>query len=186
VQCHTPHNANVGEGFENTPLWNRKISNLNAFTPYSSPTMTETPPSRPSNISLICLSCHDGTGASSATNPATGDHHALLNYPKGGGGYTAACTKCHFTPPTGALYSPALTTMAGPDLSNDHPISMSYPTGNPKFNPPTDALKGWEDLKLYNGKVECPTCHAVHDPTIVPFLRTSNAGSAMCIKCHNK
>lgn len=186
VHCHTPHNATTQEGFDNTPLWNRKISNLNAFTPYSNPTMTQTPPSRPSGISLVCLSCHDGTGASSATNPTTGDHHNLLNYPIGGGGYTINCTKCHWTPPEGVIYSKALTVMAGPDLSNDHPISMSYPAGNPNFYPPPDVLKGWEDLRLYDGKVECPTCHNVHDPANVPFLRASNSSSDLCMRCHKR
>lgn len=182
--CHTPHSASTQEGLIEAPLWNRKITNLNAFTPYSSPTMTETCATRPSGISLACLSCHDGTGAGSAVTG--GDQHNKIKSPTNGGGSDASCSKCHNTVPGDGIYSKALTVMAGPDLRNDHPISMPYPTANANFWAPPDAAKGWADLKLYNGKIECPSCHAVHDPAIIPFLSTTNVGSAMCLKCHKK
>jgi len=34
--------------------------------------------------------------------------------------------------------------------------------------------------------VECSTCHDPHSTTNATFLRTSNAGSALCLACHNK
>lgn len=47
------------------------------------------------------------------------------------------------------------------------------------------------DLPLYtsvaNGPlVECGSCHDPHTSTNVPFLRISNANSAMCLACHVK
>lgn len=191
VHCHTPHNASTQEGLKDAPLWNRKITNLDAFTPYTSPTMTQVCPTRPSGISLACLSCHDGTGGGAVHGGAVGDQHNVINKPKtggtGGGSNIdgAACLKCH-TGTLDGIYSKALSTMAGPDLSNDHPISMPYPTANSNYNTPPDAVKGWGNARLFNGKVECASCHAVHDPGIVPFLSASNSGSALCLKCHNK
>lgn len=189
VYCHVPHNASTQQGLENTPLWNRKITNLDAFTPYTSPTMTQACPTRPSGISLLCLSCHDGTSGGAVHS---GDQHNIINKPKSGGVPSggsnvdgAACVKCH-TGTLGGIYSKALSTMAGPDLRNDHPISMPYPVANSNYQPPPDAVKGWTDIKLFEGKVECASCHAVHDPAKVPFLRMNNSGSAMCLRCHNK
>ncbi|MBY0575221.1 MAG: hypothetical protein K2P67_01295 [Gallionellaceae bacterium] len=188
IHCHTPHGASTQDGLKDAPLWNRKITNLDAFTPYASDTMTQTCPTRPSGISLACLSCHDGTGASSAAY--NGDQHNKLRSPTDGKGSDADCLKCHWTDPpgypSGPIYSSALTKMAGPDLRNDHPISMPYPTGNPNYNTPPNTTKGWSDVKLVNGKVECTTCHAVHNPTIVPFLVADNDSSALCFRCHNK
>lgn len=188
VHCHTPHNASTQAGLADAPLWNRKITNLDAFTPYTSPTMTETCPTRPSGLSLACLSCHDGTGGGAVHS---GDQHSAINSPKAGGAATggsnidgASCVKCH-TGTLGGIYSQALSVMAGPDLRNDHPVSMSYPTANSKYKTPPDTAKGWSDAKLYNGKVECPSCHNVHDPTYAPFMRMTNGGSAMCLRCHN-
>lgn len=202
--CHAPHNASTQVGLSEAPLWNKRITNLNAFIPYSSPTMTETCPTRPNGISLACLSCHDGTQAQAAPgytgplSPNPGafgqsavlpqDQHSVINPGVTGGGVpiatsTAVCMRCH---PGGGSYSVALTAMAGPDLRNDHPISMQYPLANANFVIPPDATRGWGDIKLYNGKVECPTCHAVHDPANAPFLRTTNSGSALCLRCHNK
>ncbi len=214
--CHTPHNASQQAGLSEAPLWNRKITDLNAFTPYSSPSMTQICPTTPSGISLACLSCHDGTQAQSGMGPTGpspytgpypnygangnsavfgGDQHLPLNNGIGGGGNTWAdtnCSKCHSgTLPPGYIYSIALSAMAGPDLSNDHPISMPYPTANINFVTPPDPDKGWGDVKLFNGRVECPSCHNPHEPGTpgagtTPFLRMSNSGSNMCLRCHNK
>lgn len=58
--------------------------------------------------------------------------------------------------------------------------------GTPGFNTAPDQLKGWPDLKLYNGRIECSTCHNPHDNATASFLRKTNAGSAVCYTCHNK
>lgn len=193
--CHTPHNASTQEGLADAPLWNRKITNLDAFTPYTSPTMTQVCPTRPSGISLACLSCHDGAAGAAAPNGvsgggavvggAVGDQHNIITVQKSGGGVSPDCARCH-TGTLDGIYSKALSVMGGPDLRNDHPISMQYPVANSNYNTPPDGTKGWADLKLFSGKVECATCHAVHDPTNAPFLRATNGGSVLCLRCHNK
>lgn len=78
--------------------------------------------------------------------------------------------------------------MLGSDLRNDHPISVTYDASrDPAFVAPVSgAVNG---LPLYgSGKnqVECASCHNVHDNANAPFLRVSNGGSALCLKCHIK
>ena len=43
------------------------------------------------------------------------------------------------------------------------------------------------ELKFFNGKVECASCHEPHNngPT-VKMLRISNTGSQLCLVCHGK
>ncbi len=42
-------------------------------------------------------------------------------------------------------------------------------------------------MVFYNtDRVECSTCHDVHEYTNIPFLRISNSGSALCVTCHLK
>ena len=86
------------------------------------------------------------------------------------------------------MYGDPPANWQGLDLSNDHPIAMTYPTSaqDPLFNTPLDPLGGWPDIPLFGGKVECASCHDVHDPGLVPFLRTSNTASALCLRCHIK
>ena len=198
VFCHTPHSANAGVP---APLWNRVVSPAKSFKMYVSDTMDSACAGMPTGPSVACLGCHDGNLASTTHGGYTvGDKHDVVNAPGPGGipdtTTYPSCERCH-----GAMYGKVESwRLGGPkrftgpvDLSNDHPISMTYPTGaqDPAFNAPPDAVTGWagsgpSGLRLYSGKVECPTCHNVHNPTIAPFLRATNANSALCLTCHVK
>ncbi|MFC1602217.1 cytochrome c3 family protein [Pseudomonadota bacterium] len=57
---------------------------------------------------------------------------------------------------------------------------------DPDFFIPPDLQKGWSDVKLYKGRIECPSCHNPHDPANVAFLRKSMKNSGLCATCHNK
>jgi predicted CXXCH cytochrome family protein len=201
VYCHTPHSANTDIV---APLWNREKPS-GPYNVYTSSTMDTVPPNPPSDISLACLSCHDGTIAVDAVRNAPGSG-ANLSGPWYGNTEASQhnkmsqvllsgnCSFCHggqgpYQPGAGDHRVAYLIEFPpGTSLSNDHPISMTYPTGaqDPAFNTPPDSQKGWGDVKLFNGKVECASCHDVHDPTITPFLRKSNSGSALCYTCHIK
>lgn len=182
VFCHTPHNAATGPDAPG-PLWNRKIDDMTKFVAYTSPTMNGTCANTPSAMSLACLSCHDGVSARGMASAVTASTHSLLVYPKASAGYMPKCLGCH----GGADIYPAKTWQIGPDLSDDHPISLVYPQpGTPGFNTAPDQQKGWPDIKLYNGRIECSTCHNPHDTTFPTFLRKLNTGSAVCYTCHNK
>ncbi|MBN2755906.1 MAG: cytochrome c3 family protein [Bacteroidales bacterium] len=71
----------------------------------------------------------------------------------------------------------------GINLSNDHPIGFTYDaalvTADGGLNAPPAAL-------LFAGRMECASCHNVHDNTHGHFLRMPNAGSALCLTCHDK
>ncbi len=185
VFCHTPHFANTDVP---GPLWNRFVDRNKAFTVYQSATLDTTPGAPSSGVSIVCLGCHDGTLGSAVVNGINGsDKHDLVNAPGPGGipdmtSYPN-CRNCH-----GEMYGDPPAFWQGTNLSDDHPIAMTYPTPaqDAAFHTPPDLQRGWDDVPLYAGKVECPSCHAVHDPTYTPFLRRSNASSQLCLTCHVK
>ncbi len=203
VFCHTPHGANIdldNDGLydadhatrPSAPLWNRIISTMSAFTMYTSATMNADCDATPSPISLVCLSCHDSASSASIGLGVDGavakaDTHFLVNEPNREGIFNPnrrCAVACH-----SEEFSTVLPEFweVGPDLTNDHPISMPYPTPDvdPNFFVPPDTQKGWSDVKLFRGRVECPSCHNPHDPTNEPFLRKTMAASALCTTCHN-
>ena len=158
VVCHTPHSGTITT---DAPLWNHALTTA-TFTMYTSATLDATMPpdgQMPDGISKLCLSCHDGV---------TG----VLDY----GSNTGSGPMLGF---------PAI----GLDgLTNDHPVSFTFDTAlatadgelhDPAGTPAVAEL-------LFNGQVECASCHDVHDDTNSPFLRMSNANSDLCLTCHNK
>jgi len=160
IVCHTPHNADPAV---KAPLWNHEVTTEN-FSIYNSTTIDATDLGQPSGISLACLSCHDGTvaldsfGGASGTEFITGDANLDI------------------------------------DISDDHPISFTYnnalATADGALYDPTTKASGLggtiqEDM-LFNDKLECASCHAVHDPQYSPFLRKDNNASSLCLTCHNK
>jgi predicted CXXCH cytochrome family protein len=185
--CHTPHVANTVLG---APLWNRVVDRTKVFALYQSATLNTTPGDPNDSLaSLLCLGCHDGTLATVVFGGnLVSDKHELVNAPGPGGipDLTSQpnCERCH-----PELFGPVPPVdWLGTDLSNDHPISMTYPTAaeDPEFNLPPDLTDGWAGTPLFSGMVECASCHDVHDPNFVPFLRQSNAGSSLCLTCHQK
>lgn len=188
VYCHTPHSANAAIA---APLWNRSAPST-AYTLYSSATM-DTVVGQPSGVSLACLSCHDGSigvdqilnapgSGPNTAGPWYGQSEASGHWVLDGIRRHGSCNLCHY----GSYAHDSRTSALTSDLRNDHPISMTFPTPaqDPAFNQPPDLSKGFSDVPLYEGKVECPTCHNVHDPDIAPFLRKSNRNSALCLTCH--
>jgi len=176
VFCHTPHAASTTA----KPLWNREDSAA-AYQMYNnawSSTIDMTVAGSPQGVSLACLSCHDGTVALDAFQNAPG---------AGGGG--AGSEGYTFTgADPGNLFPAASFAMLGPDLRNDHPISVTYDiVADPSFN----AAGTFTNVQLANGNVECSSCHNPHDADgplndTATFLRGDNAGSALCLECHIK
>ena len=127
--------------------------------------------SRPDGISKICLSCHDGVVAPETygRNPGRAAH----------------------------LFSKDLMSSV---LGNNHPISFTYDSivamkERDLYDPSTklSGLRGstgtiTEDM-LFLNRMECSSCHDVHNTKAVPgtkLLVKDNAGSALCLTCHNK
>lgn len=187
VYCHTPHNANTANGGQ--LLWNRPLSTA-TYTLYQSPTFNATmaQPDAQSSSSL-CLSCHDGTIAvdNVLRRPVTPTGNAGQGLGKMADG-AGNCGTCHQANPPGTIEQPLNRVrhgFLGTDLSNDHPVNMTYDnTADTGLKSPiavTDA-----GLKLFSGKVQCASCHDPHVYLEKAFLRKSNAGSALCTTCHSK
>lgn len=170
--CHAPHGTGGGT---QAPLWNHAITSTN-FTLYSSGTLWETPVQpEPGSISRLCLSCHDGTIAIDS-----------------------------FGSNMGSTFMDDINPNAnmGTDLSNDHPVgilwnhqgdeqrnctachdvmSLNMNVKNVKFYPVPN------DPGLPNFRLECGTCHDVHNAGTEPkLLRVTMTGSALCQQCHGK
>lgn len=179
IVCHTPHNADATVA--GSPLWNHKVTTA-SYTLYNSATLKATM-GQPDGPSKLCLSCHDGTVGTQAFG-AQRDNAALL-------GFSATSKK-----------------NLGTNLANDHPVSFEYLPGlladDPELNDPATSLSGVpgksgtidEDM-LRNHKVQCITCHDIHNPaqyinptthlaTYSKLLKKSNLGSALCLTCHKK
>ncbi|WP_243322176.1 cytochrome c3 family protein [Geothrix sp. SG200] len=179
VFCHAPHNAATGTNvLANQPLWNRNAYTTTAptFIPYTSATLVQVA-GQPTGASLACFTCHDGTSSVGQ----------LINMPTGGLGTLTGSTNVDAT--TGHLLNaPAL----GVDLSNDHPVTITYDTSAAMVPSKLNAVTGTGTtanvggLPLFSGKVECASCHSVHDNTIAPFLRMTMTNSQLCTTCHVK
>jgi predicted CXXCH cytochrome family protein len=173
IYCHTPHFANTTNNL--APLWNR-IQGAVTFTMYNSPTIDMTKSSVPLGVSLACLGCHDGVNSNN-------NKHDLVVGPGGSMPDLTSnpnCMRCH-----GDMWGGSSAWKLGTDLKNDHPISIIY--DNTKDSAFVASQNGTvTGLPLYGGRVECSTCHNVHDPSKAPFLRIANTGSALCFKCHIK
>lgn len=172
--CHVPHNAKSAN-----ILWSRSLGTGTAPTTfYDSDTMNNVAPmAAPSKAqSTLCLSCHN----------ITPDTDNYLNF--GSGGVIPAGTK-------------VIAGAGADDLSNDHPIGFIYNAGLVTADggglvavtPGTQDFVGTSGTKLPlfgatgSGTLECASCHAVHGVGTIPmFLRTTNAGSVLCLKCHIK
>jgi predicted CXXCH cytochrome family protein len=197
VFCHTPHGA-ADASTVNAPLWNRAVSNTASYTMYNSPTLDATPSASNMGVSLACLSCHDGTIA----------FDALRNLP-GAGGYNpapsaAGVTNWTFTNAADKKMPSGRITNIGTDLSNDHPIAMLY--ADARSPSATDAAEtaGFyasatngtrttvtggvtgTAVPLYEGRVQCASCHDPHRSNTETFLRVTADQSQICRTCHKK
>jgi predicted CXXCH cytochrome family protein len=142
----------------------------------------------PGSVSMLCLSCHDGTTATNAYGYSG-------NSSPGKG--------------TGGIFVGARATIGGPvgggnDLSNHHPIGFNYDLaqGNDDELAPSSAAgylthatlgtkangpKTINEL-LWNGNVECVSCHDVHNTKNGgdKFTWVQDQQSAFCLTCHLK
>ena len=154
--CHVPHNAVTGLI---APLWNHELT-TSTYTTYDGTAGVATEDALDS-YSILCMSCHDGTVALDSFGGATGS-----------------------TSMTGGALLDA-------DLQDDHPIGATaiYDATDPEYNDITGTL----DLRpmtisgVSEDVVSCATCHDVHDSQgTSSLLQIDNAGSALCLTCHNK
>ncbi len=188
VYCHIPPDKGDVDSSElgGIPGWNRFKGATNAYDLYDSRTL-DNKVRTPSPISLLCLSCHDGTMAVDMTvfkpNGWRSSEDAALHLRINGADDLMNCAKCH----NGRVAHNIAIKHLDTDLTNDHPISMTYAGLNnkdPDFRLP-DGPYGFDNgVKIYDNKVECASCHNVHDPDITLLLRVS--ADRLCETCHIK
>lgn len=210
VYCHHPHNAVSAEGAgapSYSPLWNRRASAARAYTGYNNGAMMAGADAQSASdkrhalnaavagggvgingVSLLCMSCHDGSTAMSA--------YSLAN-PDGG-------TGSEYNSPTGAptnsIAVSATSSFEG-NMNNHHPMGFKYaavqavdqeiaPT-NTIMVPATGVdIKGLLYGNGVDATMECVTCHDVHNTANQPgaerFLWRSDNYSNFCLTCHLK
>jgi len=175
IFCHTPHQAIKND---NIPLWNHTLSAEASYGVYTSPTFDGGSTvqdlggtnAATAAVSNLCLSCHDGTVAiNSLNNPsnALGANPTMTGTGAGG-------------------VIPAGPANIGNDLSDDHPVNFLYDNALASADGSLNAPSSLTGVRLFNGYVQCASCHDPHESVNPAFLRVDNTGSALCLKCHNK
>ena len=162
--CHAAHNSgDPCTPFDavQVPLWKGVLAPSAGFTPYDSPTLDAADVGQPDGDSLMCLSCHDGTTQSTSVTNITG------------------------------------VDDLGRDLTDDHPISFQYTgtlpaneIGTGLYNPTSQpsGLGGTieEDMLDASNKMQCTSCHDVHEQHNLMALRIDNTTGGLCKACHMK
>ena len=172
VACHAPHNTDVS--VTDAPLWNHKNSTV-SYTLYSSATMDAGALGQPSGLSKLCLSCHDGTVAVDSFGGATG---TTMITGKSNLGITLKDDH-----PIGFTYDSTLATKDGA-LADPSTSGVVIGAG---AQTRTGTLAA---MLLYNGKLECSSCHDVHNTFTADagakLVKITMAGSQLCLACHKK
>ncbi len=190
VYCHANHIPAGQKSRGRAPLWNREYP-VTSYLPYQSPTL-DSQNQQPSGVSLACLSCHDGTLAVDRVIRKPFSHKKKQNVSHmkmARGGKDNQCSQCHRTGDNKIEGIHELGIAAfGQNLSDDHPVSINYPKerDDTRFHPEPKDGKFSNGVRLFSGRVECASCHDVHNPDRSPFLRAGVEGSALCLTCHAK
>ncbi len=173
VTCHTPHNSNTTVSA--APLWNHAVT-TQVYTLYSSPTL-HAAMGQPGGNSKLCLSCHDGTVAVDSFGGTVGTTNISAKNNLGG----AALNDDH---PIGFLYDTTLANANG-SLFDPGTKTVTIGTGAQTKTGTVSAVM------LFNGQMECSSCHDVHNTFAVGangtgMVKMDTAGSKICMACHNK
>ena len=173
--CHIPHDHGRQTG-EIGLLWNHALPE-HAYVMYSSGTIDGPTEPSPVGVSKMCLSCHDGTVAVDRFDGQMGTLFIQDIAPN--------------------ARVPNLPGAPGSDLRATHPISIRWV--HDEGNSPKDCNKCHDmhggpglqrrEIPFFEGRVECATCHDVHDSLTenLPYLlRKSMERSQLCYHCHEK
>ena len=217
IYCHHPHHSVKAADNAGTysPLWNRTVPAASNFTAYNNGVMMQAQATgaqglagAPANhaqgsdnrnlmngtpavggVSLLCMSCHDGVTAMNAYSENADYGTNAYGMGTGSGSQSDA---------VGSTDNVKITSNANltEDLSNHHPIGMAWSdvqAEDPEIANDTVTFAGTNvsiNDVLYGGKMECVSCHDVHNTSnqanAERFLWTSNNNSAFCLTCHLK
>jgi len=177
--CHIAHkfgSAPTGPGYL---LWNHTLSNVASYGVYTSDSMRSTPTELGGQmtVSNLCLSCHDGTIAvNSWYEVQAGPNFQPL--PQG----TFIMAQDH----------------TARDLTKQHPVNFTYPDATTAaaigIQPAADvnSIDGSGNVPLFQGKMQCATCHDPHaGPSVshlffrvFPSTPAQTTTGSFCVYCH--
>ena len=177
--CHAPHSQGRAEAIDG-PLWAHTQPDTTGYTMYTYTDLDGVADAEPTGISKACLGCHDGTVGL--------DEYQGLN--AGSTNFIGT----NGTSATAQIPNPAIGVQ---DMSGTHPISVTYADfggAAPSMKDPATSVLGTAGFIadfLQENKVQCHTCHDVHNDgneSVIgtPLLRETDAGSALCTSCHVK
>lgn len=183
--CHAMHIPQA-EALDNTPLWSRRQHDAPAsYGVYSSPTLsaTLTDVAADNNYSRLCMNCHDGTTALFAASSYI-EGKRPRDAVKGVVGDTTSHMPAEFVFGPGGQFT----------LSHVHPVNFSYDntlvTADGGLFSPVSASLAYSggvgaNLRLFDGKMQCSTCHNAHMSSPIGTYMSSSQGK-LCIACHKK
>jgi len=180
--CHVAHISPTAPAGNQTPLWNHKLgatltgkyggtgtfASLNTDIAALGAATWGTATS-----SHLCMACHDGTIGMNAIYKFTATIGAIASH----------------TDVNGKLLTTNNSNL-GTDLSGTHPVNFTYQGAawlatQKHVAVPSNYSVGPANLPLdAAGKLQCATCHSVHDATNTYFLRDTVNGSQICLDCH--
>ncbi|MBI5527414.1 MAG: hypothetical protein HY897_13860 [Deltaproteobacteria bacterium] len=166
VFCHTPSETATAAAPDVS--WTAPCALLKSYDTYQSAASKAKDRSdigltadRGAQMSMVCMNCHDGTLAGNS----------------------------HWIQPGAGEDGKPVPVLDG-TLRNDHPVNFTYDallaSADKTLAVPASRSEAAPGLPLYDGKMQCATCHNVHDNTHGSYLRVSNKGSALCLACHEK
>ena len=180
--CHVAHKSPSAPAGRQTPLWNHTLGatitgvygGTGTFTSLNTDIAALGAATwSTATSSHLCMACHDGTIGMNAIYKFTATIGAIATHTD--------------------VNSKLLTTNnsnLGVDLSSTHPVNFTYQgaawlASQTHVAVPTNYHVGPANLPLDGaGKLQCSTCHNVHDATNTYFLRDTVNGSQICLDCH--
>lgn len=197
VFCHTPQLRAGVTGMQ--PAWQPSMPTTHAFDMFDDIGRRQFGKKAIGSQSVACLSCHDGSQAFMVTS-STMDHPFGVPYrgfsrdremaDKRGGknGHGGEAERTEEEGRRAAHYGIYETEFRPPSegVVEDRRVWWVSASG-------TGSVRSRSDLPLYarlgdDGEIPYIECGSCHDPHVVRplFLRLSNAGSKLCLTCHQK
>jgi predicted CXXCH cytochrome family protein len=192
--CHAIHIPANGVP---TPLWSRASVNGRTYGAYTNAFSLDASPVDPgasgdNNYSSLCLSCHDGSIAPFAASA----------YVKTPYNYGVAWDSAGTNGLAVMRMDSAVSIVNGEygNLSHTHPVNFTYNTAlatadgglyDPALSPSPNNYMFWSTQygavgRLFNGKVQCSSCHDPHINQSGIMLNGSSKYGALCVACHKK
>jgi len=203
VFCHAPEGTRAASA--QAPGWQPSANGSGGFAMYAAPMSPAASGAEVPGASMICLSCHDATQAPGISGGAS-DHPIGVPYAGTGGGDAGGVwqpatideqARAHRRVTLGGAGIPRIVGRGGfrlPSRSviDEREVWWVATSSN-------SARRTRNDLPLYGAidvgsgiaagtfaapTIECGSCHDPHTTTPM-FLRIQNAGSRLCLSCHD-